>query len=140
MPSPTITYGREPQRRSVAVDLRDEWQIALCNNDLMPTGRRLGSLRAWSISRPRPSSALFIYIDTWLALGSHVAAEEANPLDPVNSQRSSNENAPRTPKDPRKQSFQMVYNERWARPRNGLMSEAGATATPLAEYLRRVGR
>lgn len=115
------------QRRSVAVDLRDEWQIALCNNGFEPTGRRLGSPRAcWSISRPRPSSACLSASTPWLAPVATLLSRKQLHWTLANSQRSSNENAPRTPKATRAGSFKWSTTSGGRGPRNGSMSEAGA--------------
>ncbi len=84
---------------------------------------------------------LFIGIDTLASPGSHVAVEEATPLDPCEfAAKLERERAANAQGDPRR-FFQMVYNERWARATEWF-DERGwrATATPLAEYLRRVGR
>lgn len=115
------------QRRSVAVDLRDEWQIALCNNGFdanRPSAWIAEGLLVYLSAEAQ--QRLFIGIDTLASPGSHVAVEEATPLTLANSQRSSNENAPRTPKATRAGSFKWSTTSGGRGPRNGSMSEAGA--------------
>lgn len=76
---------------------------------------------------------LFIGIDTLASPGSHVAVEEATPLDPCEfAAKLERERAANAQGDPRR-FFQMVYNERWARATEWF-DERGwrATATPLA--------
>lgn len=130
------------QRRSVAVDLRDEWQIALCNNGFdanRPSAWIAEGLLVYLSAEAQ--QRLFIGIDTLASPGSHVAVEEAAPLDPCEfAAKLERERAANAQGDPRR-FFQMVYNERWARATEWF-DERGwrATATPLAEYLRRVGR
>ncbi|OSC39459.1 class I SAM-dependent methyltransferase [Mycobacterium decipiens] len=130
------------ERREVAVDLRSDWRTALCDKGFdanQPSAWIAEGLLVYLSADVQQQ--LFVGIDALASPGSHVAVEEATPLDPeefaakLNEERAANAQG-----DPR-MFFQMVYNQRWARAVEWF-GERGwsATATPLANYLRRVGR
>ena len=134
-------HGDQPnaERREVAVDLRDDWPQALRDN-----GFDADRPSAWVAEGlmiylpPEAQNQLYSGIDTLAASGSHVAVEDGAPMEPdafaaaVEEERNA---------DDGRLFFQLVYNERYA-PADQWFSERGWTAvpTPLADYLREVGR
>ena len=71
--------GAEPtaERRTVAIDLRDDWPAALRDGGFRPQrSRRRGAPRAcWSTCRPRRRTGLFDNITALSAPGSRIATE-----------------------------------------------------------------
>ena len=135
-------HGAVPnaERREIAVDLREDWAQALRDN-----GFRSDQPSAWiaeGLLIYLPAGAqeqLFAGIDSLTSSGSHVAIEEGIPMDD-DAFRDKREEAKSIPDD-RGQWFQLVYNERHASA-DEWFTERGwsAAATPLADYLRSLGR
>ena len=133
--------GAQPraERREIAVDLREDWPQALRDN-----GFDVAKPSAWiaeGLLIYLPATAqeqLFAGIDAMAAPGSHVAVEDGAPLDQDEFEAKVEEE--RADPDQRV-FFQLVYNERHA-PASEWFSQRGWTAvgTPLADYLREVGR
>ncbi len=77
-------HGAAPtaERREIAVDLRNDWPQALRDTVSTRPSRRRGSPRACSSTCPEAAQQqLFTGIDALAAPGSHVAVEEAVPMD-----------------------------------------------------------
>ena len=130
------------ERREVPVDLRDDWPQALRNS-----GFDVAEPSAWiaeGLLVYLPAAAreqLFTRVDSLASSGSHVAIEESAAL-PEEAFRAAvaDERAARAEGDDRL-FFQLIYNERHD-PAQQWFDEHGwtAVATPLADYLRDVGR
>lgn len=135
-------HGAQPkaERREVAVDLRDDWPQALHDN-----GFDIAKPSAWiaeGLLIYLPAAAqnqLFTGIDALAGPGSHVAVEDGAPMDRDEFAAAVEEE--RNSEDYQRVFFQLVYNERYA-PAEEWFGERGWTAvgTPLATYLREVGR
>jgi methyltransferase (TIGR00027 family) len=131
------------ERREIAVDLRDDWPQALQGGGFDP-----GEPSAWiaeGLLIYLPAAAqehLFTGIDGLAAPGSHAAIEEGAPLesDEFEAKREE-ERAAMAEGTEERPFFQLVYNERHA-PATEWFGQRGWTAvgTPLADYLRQVGR
>ncbi|MGA9491939.1 MAG: class I SAM-dependent methyltransferase [Mycobacterium sp.] len=136
--------GAEPnaERREVAVDLRDDWPHALRD-----AGFDAAKTSAWiaeGLLIYLPATAqqqLFAGIDSLASSGSHVAVEDGVPMPAEAFEAAvAAERAARAEGDERL-FFQLIYNEQHA-PAEQWFGEHGWTAavTPLADYLREVGR
>jgi methyltransferase (TIGR00027 family) len=134
-------HGDQPQaqRREVAVDLRDDWPKALQDNGFSPDQPSAWIAEGLMIYLPAEAqNQLYTGIDALAAPGSMVAVEDGAPMEPdafaaaVEEERSA---------DDGRLFYQLVYNERYARA-DQWFGERGWTAvpTPLADYLREVGR
>ena len=91
-----------------------------------------------------PASAqeqLFTGVDSLAAPGSHVAVEDGAPMEPDEFAAAVEEERAAATEGDRRMFFRLVYNERHA-PATEWLSQRGWTAvgTPLADYLRGVGR
>jgi methyltransferase (TIGR00027 family) len=126
-------------RREVAVDLRDDWPAAL-----KAAGFDSSRPSAWiaeGLLIYLPATAqeqLFAGIDALCAPGSRVAVEEGRPMPAEVFAAKQQEE-----RDAGQEGtfFTLTYNEQYA-PAADWFTERGwtATATPLSEYLERVGR
>jgi methyltransferase (TIGR00027 family) len=134
-------HGDQPNadRCEVAVDLRDDWPKALRDNGFKSDEPSAWIAEGLMIYLPAAAqNQLYTGIDALAAPGSRVAIEDGAPMDPdafasaVEEERSA---------DDGRLFFQLVYNERYA-PADQWFGERGWTAvtTPLADYLRDVGR
>jgi methyltransferase (TIGR00027 family) len=135
-------HGAQPtaERREVAVDLREDWPQALRNSNF-----DAGQPSAWiaeGLLIYLPAAAqdqLFTGIDTLAGAGSHLGVEDGAPMPPddfaaaVEAERAAGED--------QRVFHQLVYNERCA-PVDQWFGQRGWTAvvTPLADYLRGLGR
>ncbi|OBI47016.1 SAM-dependent methyltransferase [Mycobacterium kyorinense] len=130
------------ERREVAVDLRDDWPQALRDSGFDPDKPSAWIAEGLLIYLPAAAQhQLFTGIDALAAPGSHLAVEDGAPLpDDYFAAALEEEKAATAQGDPRL-FFQLVYNEQCA-PAEQWFGERGwsATPTPLAEYLRDVGR
>ncbi|UQX10802.1 class I SAM-dependent methyltransferase [Candidatus Mycobacterium methanotrophicum] len=136
--------GAEPnaERREVAIDLREDWPQALRDS-----GFDAGKLSAWiaeGLLIYLPAAAerqLFTGIDGLAAPASHVAVEDSAPMPHDEYAAAVEEERAARAKGDDRLFFQLVYNEQHA-PADQWFNEHGwsAVATPLAEYLREVGR
>ena len=130
------------ERREIAIDLRDDWPQALRDS-----GFDSAKPSAWiaeGLLIYLPASAqeqLFTGIDGLAGHGSHVAVEDGAPMQPQDFEAAVEEERAATAKGDRRVFFQLVYNEQHA-PATKWFGTRGWTAvgTPLADYLRQVGR
>jgi methyltransferase (TIGR00027 family) len=136
--------GAQPraERREIAVDLRDDWPQALRDS-----GFDAAKPSAWiaeGLLIYLPASAqkqLFTGIDSLAGPGSHVAVEDGAPMKTDDYQAALEEERAATAAGDGRVFFQLVYNEQHA-PATEWLSNHGwnAVGTPLADYLRQVGR
>jgi methyltransferase (TIGR00027 family) len=136
--------GAQPnaERREVAIDLREDWPQALQDN-----GFDAGQPSAWIVEGlllylPGDAQAqLFSGIDALASPGSHAAVEDSAPMSPEEFQAGVEEERAARANGDKRLFFQLIYNEQHA-PADQWLGEHGwnAVATPLADYLREVGR
>jgi methyltransferase (TIGR00027 family) len=133
--------GADPraERREVAVDLREDWPQALRDNGFDAAKPAAWIAEGLLIYLPADAQEqLFAGIDSLSSPGSHVAVEDGAPLaqDEYEARLEEERAAPG-----QRAFFQLVYNERHA-PATEWFGDRGWTAvgTPLADYLREVGR
>jgi methyltransferase (TIGR00027 family) len=136
--------GAQPnaERREVAIDLRGDWPQALHDN-----GFDADRPSAWIVEGLLlylPSDAqeqLFTGIDALASPGSHAAVEDSAPMSREEFEAGVEEERAARAQGDNRLFFQLVYNEQHA-PADQWLSEHGwtAVATPLADYLRQVGR
>jgi methyltransferase (TIGR00027 family) len=135
-------HGARPdaERREIAVDLREDWSQALKDNGFDTAKPAAWIVEGLLIYLPATAQhQLFTGIDTLAGPGSHIAVEDGAPMDPddfaakVEEERNAN--------DDRRLFYQLVYNEQHA-PAEEWFGSRGWTpvATPLADYLRALGR
>jgi methyltransferase (TIGR00027 family) len=140
-------HGAKPnaERREVAIDLREDWPQALRDSGFDPAKPSAWIAEGLLIYLPAAAEEqLFTGIDTLAAAASHVAVEDGEPMSSedyaaaVEGERAA---AKEGAEGARRVFFQLVYNERHA-PADQWFGEHGWTAepTPLADYLREVGR
>lgn len=137
-------HGVAPRatRLEVAVDLREDWPQALRDGGFDPARPSAWLAEGLLIYLPAAAQEkLFTGIDSLACSGSHAAIEDGAPMPPdefaaaVEAERAANANGDQ------RLFFQLVYNERCA-PAEQWFGERGwtAVATPLADYLRELGR
>src|ERR1700742_188598 len=136
------------ERREVAIDLREDWPQALRDSGFDPTKPSAWIVEGLLIYLPVAArEQLFTGIDALASSGSHVAVEESAALPDeafdaavAGARAAGGERAPRAEGDDRL-FFQLIYNEQHD-PAQQWFDKHGWTAfaTPLAEYLRDVGR
>jgi methyltransferase (TIGR00027 family) len=130
------------ERREIAIDLREDWPQALQNN-----GFDAAKPSAWiaeGLLLYLPAAAqqqLFTGIDSLASPGSHVAVEDSLPMSPDELAAGVEEERAARAEGDERLFFQLVYNEQHA-PADQWFDQHGwaAVATPLADYLRAVGR
>ena len=130
------------ERREVAIDLREDWPQALRDS-----GFDAGKPSVWiaeGLLIYLPAAAeqqLFAGIDALAAPASYVAVEDSVPMSPDELEAGVEEERAARAKGDERLFFQLVYNEQHA-PADQWFDEHGwaAVATPLADYLREVGR
>jgi methyltransferase (TIGR00027 family) len=136
--------GAKPnaERREVAIDLREDWPQALRDSGFDAAKRSAWIAEGLLIYLPATAEQqLFTGIDALATPASHVAVEDGAPMasddyaDAVEQERAA------VAEGEQRVFFQLVYNERHA-PADQWFDEHGwtAEATPLADYLREVGR
>jgi methyltransferase (TIGR00027 family) len=130
------------ERREIAVDLREDWPRALRDSGFDPSEPSAWIAEGLLIYLPVAArEQLFTGIDALASSGSHVAVEEsaALPAD-VFQAAVAGERAAAAEGDERL-FFQLIYNEQHD-PAQYWFDQHGWTAvpTPLADYLREVGR
>ncbi len=135
-------HGVTPHARRVeiAVDLRDDWQAALCTNGFRPDEPSAWIAEGLLIYLPATAQdQLFTGIDSLACLGSRVAVEEGRPMDQTAFKAKVEET--KAADDISDQWWQLIYNEQCA-PAAQWFSHRGwdTEATPLAEYIESVGR
>lgn len=133
-------HGDAPtaERREIAVDLRNDWPQALRDNGF--DASKPSAFIAEGLLIYLPATAqhqLFAGIDALAAAGSHVALEEAAPLDADAFAAKREEERAAGNED----FFSLVYNEQHA-PAHEWFGSHGwwAVATPLPFQLRALGR
>ena len=136
--------GAKPnaERREIAIDLREDWPQALRDNGFdaaMPSAWIAEGLLLYL-----PADAeeqLLTGIDALASAGSHAAVEDSAPMSTEELEAGIKEEREARAKGDERLFFQLVYNERHA-PADQWFGEHGwtAVATPLADYLREVGR
>ncbi len=138
--------GAQPraERREIAVDLRDDWPQALRDNGFDEAKPSAWIAEGLLIYLPASAQEqLFTGVDSLAAPGSHVAVEDGAPDRPrrVLLTQLEEERAAAAEGDRTAPFFQLVYNEQHA-PATEWFGQRGWTAvsTPLADYLREVGR
>jgi methyltransferase (TIGR00027 family) len=133
--------GAEPlaERREVAVDLRHDWPQALRDRGFDPSKPAAFIAEGLLIYLPATAQReLFAGIDSLTASGSHLAVEEAVPLDAADFQDKRDEELAG---ENDRTFYTLVYNEQHA-PALEWFGERGwwAVATPLPYQLRSLGR
>jgi methyltransferase (TIGR00027 family) len=133
--------GAQPraERREIAIDLREDWPQALRDS-----GFDAAKPSAWIAEglliylTADAQEQLFTGIDSLAGAGSHVAVEDGAPLERDEFEARLEEERATADQRP---FFQLVYNEQHA-PAAEWFGQRGWTAvgTPLADYLREVGR
>jgi methyltransferase (TIGR00027 family) len=134
-------HGDAPtaERREVAVDLRHDWPQALRDSGFDPAKPSAWIAEGLLIYLPATAqNQLFSGIDALAAPGSHVAVEEAAPLDADTFEAKREEERAAGNEDT---FFTLVYNEQHA-PAHEWFGARGwrAVPTPLPDQLRSVGR
>ncbi|BBU24799.1 class I SAM-dependent methyltransferase [Mycobacterium xenopi] len=136
--------GDQPtaERREVAVDLREDWPQALRDSGFDPAKPSAWIAEGLLIYLPASAQEeLFKGIDVMAAPGSHLAVEDGAPLPQDEFAAKLEEERAAVARGEQRLFFQLVYNEQFA-PAEQWLGEHGwtAVATPLADYLREVGR
>lgn len=136
--------GAQPraERREIAIDLREDWPQALRDSGFDPAEPSGWIAEGLLIYLPATAQEqLFTGIDTLAGHGSHVAVEDGAPMQPEDFEAAVAEERAATAQGDGRVFFQLVYNEQHA-PATEWFGRHGWTAvgTPLADYLREVGR
>ncbi|SPM39061.1 O-Methyltransferase involved in polyketide biosynthesis [Mycobacterium numidiamassiliense] len=136
--------GAQPraERREIAVDLRDDWPQALQDNGFDPAKPSAWIAEGLLIYLPASAQEqLFTGIDSLAGPGSHVAVEDGAPMKSDDYEAALEEERAATAAGDGRVFFQLVYNEQHA-PATEWLNKHGwnAADTPLADYLRQVGR
>ncbi|WP_375482613.1 class I SAM-dependent methyltransferase [uncultured Mycobacterium sp.] len=137
-------HGAKPnaERREVAVDLREDWPQALRDSGFDPAKPSAWIVEGLLIYLPASAQQqLFTGLDALAAPGSHAAIEDGAPLPPEEFAAKVEEERAAAAQGDQRLFFQLVYNEQFA-PADQWLGEHGwsAVPTPLADYLRQVGR
>jgi methyltransferase (TIGR00027 family) len=135
-------HGAQPtaERREVAIDLREDWPHALQRSGFDTSRPSAWIAEGLLIYLPAAAQDhLFTGIDMLAGAGSHVGVEDGAPMPP--EEFTAAVEAERNGGDDQRVFHQLVYNERCA-PADQWFGERGwtAVATPLADYLRGLGR
>jgi methyltransferase (TIGR00027 family) len=136
--------GAKPdaERREVAIDLREDWPQALRDSGFDAAKPSAWIAEGLLIYLPADAGQqLFTGIDSLAAPASHVAVEDGAPMPSDDFAAAVEEERAAAAEGDQRLFFQLVYNERHA-PADEWFGEHGwtAVATPLADYLREVGR
>jgi methyltransferase (TIGR00027 family) len=138
-------HGDQPraERREIAVDLRDDWPQALRDSGFDESKPSAWIAEGLLIYLPAAAEEqLFTGIDSLAGHGSQVAVEDGAPLPPDEFEaKLEEERSAEADGGEKRPFFQLVYNERHA-PATEWFDQRGwkAVGTPLADYLREVGR
>jgi methyltransferase (TIGR00027 family) len=137
-------HGAQPraERREIAVDLRDDWPQALRDSGFDAAKPSAWIAEGLLIYLPATAQEqLFTGIDGLAGHGSRVAVEDGAPLAPDEFEAKLDEERAAAADGDQRLFFRLVYNERHA-PATEWFGQRGWTAvgTPLADYLRQVGR
>ncbi len=136
--------GAQPraERREIAVDLRDDWPQALRDSGFDATKPSAWIAEGLLIYLPASAQEqLFTGIDSLAGPGSHVAVEDGAPMQADDYEAALEEERAAAADGDSRVFFQLVYNEQHA-PATEWLNKHGwnAVGTPLADYLRHVGR
>lgn len=136
--------GAQPraERREIAIDLREDWPQALRDSGFDPAMPSAWIAEGLLIYLPATAQEqLFTGIDGLAGHGSHVAVEDGAPMKPEDFEAAVAEERAATAQGDQRVFFQLVYNEQHA-PATEWFGKHGwnAVGTPLADYLRQVGR
>lgn len=136
--------GAQPraERREIAVDLRDDWPQALRDSGFDATKPSAWIAEGLLIYLPASAQEqLFSGIDSLAGPGSHVAVEDGAPMQADDYEAALEEERAAAAEGDSRVFFQLVYNEQHA-PATEWLNKHGwnAVGTPLADYLRHVGR
>lgn len=134
-------HGDAPnaQRREVAVDLRGDWAAPLRASGFEPAKPSAWLAEGLLVYLPAAAQAqLFTGIDSLAGPGSHLAVEEGEPMDSAAFEAASAAEVAGGDANP---WFNLVYNEKHSDAVDWF-GERGwrAAATPLPDYVRRLGR
>ena len=137
-------HGAKPnaERREVAVDLREDWPQALQDSGFDATKPSAWIVEGLLIYLPGAAQEqLFTGLDTLASPGSHVAVEDGAPMPDEAFRAAVAEERAAAAEGDERLFFRLIYNEQHA-PAQQWLGEHGwtAVATPLADYLREVGR
>ena len=137
-------HGAQPraERREIAVDLREDWPQALRDSGFDAAKPSAWIAEGLLIYLPAAAQEqLFTGVDGLAGHGSHVAIEDGTPLEPDEFEAAVEEERAAAAEGDQRLFFRLVYNERHA-PATEWFGRRGWTAvgTPLADYLREVGR
>ena len=130
------------ERREVAIDLREDWPQALRDSGFDAAKPSAWIAEGLLIYLPAAAEQqLFTGIDALAAPASHVAVEDGEPLSSDDYADAVEEERTAVAEKGQRVFFQLLYNERHA-PADQWFGEHGwaAVPTPLADYLREVGR
>lgn len=136
--------GAKPnaERRGVAVDLREDWPQALRDSGFDPAEPSAWIAEGLLVYLPAAAQEeLFTGIDSLACPGSHAAVEDGVPMSPEEYEAGLENERAANARGEDMLFFQLIYNEQHA-PAEQWFGERGWTAvpTPLADYLREVGR
>ncbi len=136
--------GAKPNadRHEVAIDLREDWPQALRDSGFDAAKPSAWIAEGLLIYLPATAEEqLFTGIDSLAARASHVAVEDGAPMPSNDYAAAVEEERAAVAEGEQRVFFQLVYNERHA-PADQWFGHHGwtAQATPLADYLREVGR
>lgn len=136
--------GAQPraERREIAIDLREDWPQALRDSGFDPAKPSAWIAEGLLIYLPATAQEqLFTGIDGLAGHGSHVAVEDGAPMKGEDFEAAVTQERAATAQGDQRVFFQLVYNEQHA-PATEWFGRHGWTAvgTPLADYLREVGR
>lgn len=130
------------ERREVAVDLRDDWPKALQDSGFDAAKPSAWIAEGLLIYLPAAAQQqLFTGIDALASTGSHVAVEDGAPMPAEAFQAAVESERVANAEGDERSFFKLIYNEQHA-PAQQWFGEHGwtAVATPLADYLREMGR
>ncbi len=130
------------ERREVAVDLREDWPQALRDSGFDPAKPSAWIAEGLLIYLPATAQEeLFSGIDSLAGPGSHAAVEDGAPMSSDGFEAAIENERAANARGEHRLFFQLIYNEQHA-PAEQWFGERGWTAvpTPLADYLRVVGR
>jgi len=130
------------ERREVAVDLCDDWPKALQDSGFDAAKPSAWIAEGLLIYLPAAAQQqLFTGIDALASTGSHVAVEDGAPMPAEAFQAAVESERVANAEGDERSFFKLIYNEQHA-PAQQWFGEHGwtAVATPLADYLREMGR
>jgi methyltransferase (TIGR00027 family) len=137
-------HGDQPraERREIAIDLREDWPQALRDSGFDPAKPSAWIAEGLLIYLPAAAQEqLFTGIDSLAGHGSHVAVEDGAPMEREDYEAAVEEEREAVAQGDGRVFFQLIYNEH-AGPATDWFGARGwsAVGTPLADYLRDVGR